>query len=220
MSVRHFGKQSLSGLLLLLLLVSASAMAGEKLRLLGMFNDKAVLMVAGQRRLLGVGEVSPEGVRVESIEDRLVTVVWGGQYHQLLMGMGAAAYKPPQVSEVSVLPDSLGMYFVAGRINERKVMFLVDTGATTIALSSRMAIRLGLNFIDKGRATKVATASGVANAWELTLRKVQVGSITLGNVQAVVLEGDFPREILLGNSFLQQVEMVREGRLMKLRKKW
>lgn len=225
-TVRHFGKQYRAGpwtlaVLASLLLVSAPVVAEDlNISVPGLFNGKAVVVINGKRHILGVGERSPEGLRLESINDNGITVVVNGEQRNIPMGMAAQVISAPETAEVRIQPDASGMYYIRGQINNRSVQFLVDTGANSVAMSSLLARQIGLDFVNRNRETTVSTASGVARAWQITLDKVQIGNIILTNVVAVVIEGIYPREVLLGNSFLDQVELVRQGRLMMLRKSW
>jgi aspartyl protease family protein len=111
------------------------------------------------------------------------------------------------------------MYTVEGSVNQFPVRFLVDTGATTVALSKRQARRLELDYELKGIEGMTSTASGIARAYHLTLKKVKVGDIELNNVEAVIIDSDFPLVSLLGMSFLNRVDMTRNGYVLELRKK-
>lgn len=113
-----------------------------------------------------------------------------------------------------------GMYSVAGSVNNQPVNFLVDTGATWVAMNSATARRLGIDFRYKGTQGWVNTANGPAKTYKVMLDRVRVGEIELSNVEGAVLDGSSPHEILLGMSFLNRVEMQRQGELLLLRKKW
>jgi len=96
---------------------------------------------------------------------------------------------------------------------------LLDTGASTVAMSSVEAKRLGLQYWLKGKKIMVSTASGYARGYRVILNKVQVGSIALNKVEGTVIEGSSPRQVLLGMSFLNRVEMNNNGNVMLLRSK-
>ena len=64
------------------------------------------------------------------------------------------------------------------------------------------------------------TASGIAKGYQVKLDKVKIGHILLYNVNAVVLQGAFPTEVLLGQTFLSRIHMTRDGDKMRLRKKF
>jgi len=97
--------------------------------------------------------------------------------------------------------------------------FLVDTGASAIALNAATAKRLDLEYI-KNAPVGVKTASGITLAYPVTLDEVQVGDIKLYNVQAVVIDGPEPSRALLGMTFLGQLDMHQTGQRMDLKQKY
>jgi len=104
-------------------------------------------------------------------------------------------------------------------INGIQVNFLVDTGASQVAMNERVARKIGLQYKLKGKKASVSTAAGRSSAWFLTLNKVNVGGVELKQVDALVLKGAGPDEVLLGMSFLRQLKMQDDGELLKLTKK-
>ena len=157
------------------------------------------------------------------ISDDEVLVEVDGQQRNLKLGSHDAVMAPFKEREsvmVTIPRDQRGMYFTIGSINGLPVKFLVDTGATTVAMNSVHARRLAVNYRMEGQETTVSTASGLARAYRVRLDKVTVGEITLHNVVGVVLEGGFPEEVLLGMSFLGQLEMKRDAGVLHLRQKF
>ena len=108
------------------------------------------------------------------------------------------------------------MYTIDGSINDFQVSFLVDTGSSYISMNKQQAQRLGLDYKMNGQQSLSSTASGMDKIYIVTLARVRVGEIELNDVQGAVHDGDFPKEVLLGNSFLSKITMKREGRLLKL----
>ena len=107
--------------------------------------------------------------------------------------------------------DRSGHYEAEGQINGQAVTFLVDTGATDVALPESKARALGLEF---GPRVKVMTAAGPANAWMTRLDEVTVGGLRRRNVRASITDGEF-NGILLGMSFLKHYNLQqRDGRLV------
>jgi len=107
--------------------------------------------------------------------------------------------------------DRSGHYVAEGTINGQAVTFLVDTGATDVALPESTARALGLDF---GPRVKVMTAAGPANAWMTRLDEVTVGGIRRENVRASITTGEF-NGILLGMSFLKHYSLQQQdGRLV------
>lgn len=107
--------------------------------------------------------------------------------------------------------DRNGHYEAEGQINGRSVTFLVDTGATDVALPESTARALGLDF---GPRVQVMTAAGPAGAWATRLDEVTVGGIRRKNVRATITDGEF-NGILLGMSFLKYYDLQQQdGRLV------
>lgn len=108
---------------------------------------------------------------------------------------------------VTLQRDRTGHYLADGEINGHAVLFLVDTGATDVAVSEKMARAMGLRF---GPRITVMTAAGPSPAWRARLDRVRLGSLELENVRATITPG-LGREALLGMSFLQYFNLQQEG---------
>jgi len=200
--------------------VSFVQAAGD-VRVVGLFSGRAVLLVDGHQRLLKPGQTSPEGVQlISATSEEAVLLIDGEEITARLDGRVSARKRTPVVNEVQVWRDTSGMYTTVGSINGLPVSFLVDTGATTVAMNANQARRLGIDYRVIGRQSGVTTASGVARAWAVTLDTVKVGELELHNIAAVVLEGAHPTTTLLGMSYLGRLEINNDGRLMTLRKKY
>ena len=195
--------------------------AGMDVRVVGLFADRAVLLVEGQQHLLRVGQTSPEGVRlVSASSESAVLLIDVEEVTARLDGRVSERKRSAAVKEVQVWRDTTGMYTTVGSINGLPVSFLVDTGATQVAMNASQARRLGIDYHVTGRPAEVTTASGVVHAWSVTLNSVKVGDLEVRNVPAVVLEGEQPQVTLLGMSYLGRMEITNDGRLMTLRQKY
>ena len=108
-----------------------------------------------------------------------------------------------------------GHFSVEAEVDGRRMEFLVDTGASVIALRERDAARLGIHPTQREYTANVATANGNVRAAPVELNRVDVGSLTVRNVQALVLPDDVLGQNLLGMSFLSRVRFEhRDGRLV------
>jgi aspartyl protease family protein len=103
--------------------------------------------------------------------------------------------------------DRNGHYQVKGEINNQVITFLVDTGATDVAVPESMARRLGLSF---GPEITVMTAAGPSKAWMTRLNEVSIGGIRRRNVRAMITSGEF-NEVLLGMSFLRHYNLQQQN---------
>jgi len=185
-----------------------------------LFNAKAVLVVDnGKPRTLSVGDSTPEGVKLVSASSESAVVEYAGKRQTLMLGhgtrLGAGAAPPSSAGQVTLTVGAGGHFWANGAINGVSIRFLVDTGATSIALSSESAKRLGLNYAAGGRVG-VRTASGATSGYRIVLDSVRVGDITLTGVEALVIEGSYPQDALLGMSFLGRTQMKRDGDILTL----
>lgn len=204
----------------LLLCNAAPAGAANKLTLQALFKDKAIVVVDGARRVLKVGETSPEGVRLVATDtkEETATIVLDGKTQVLRLGVVAAATVGGK-GLVTLYAAGGAHFFADGYLNDAPVKFLVDTGATIIAINSHIATRAGIDYQRTGKPEIVSTASGMARSYVVKIAKVQVGEITLHNVDASVIEGNYPLQPLLGMSFLGQLDMQRQGDRLELRQR-
>jgi aspartyl protease family protein len=190
----------------LLLAVMGQAWAAPQVRVVGLFPGAAVLNIGGQRKLVKVGQTGPGGVLVVSADSRgAVLRVDGVERAYALTREYSGVYAEPNKQQLSVAKGAGGHYWVAGSVNSQPMQFLVDTGATSIALNDGHARRLGIDYRAVGRPMQVSTASGTVRGWKVDLNSVKVGTLEVLGVEAVVLEGGSPTEALLGMSFLSRI---------------
>ena len=208
-------------LLSLPLLLSSGVMAATQVRVVGLFPGAAVLNVDGQRKLVKVGQVGPGGVMVVSADSRgAVLRVDGVERTYNLSREYSDGFAEAQKKQLSVAKGIGGHYWIAGSVNGQSIQFLVDTGATSVALNDEHARRLGIDYRVMGSPLQVSTASGTARGWRVTLDRVKVGELEVLGVDAVVLEGGSPTEALLGMSFLGRVGWKVEQDVLVLESKY
>jgi aspartyl protease family protein len=121
---------------------------------------------------------------------------------------------PAGVSQVVLQRNRAGHYVAGGRINGEPVVFLVDTGATDVALPLRVARRLGLALGPGGFSQ---TANGVVETWATRLDTLDLGGLVTRNVRASVLPNLPGDEVLLGMSYLKHLELIQRGQTLTLR---
>jgi aspartyl protease family protein len=196
-------------------------MAVEKITVVGLFKDKAIVHIDGKQRILTIGKTSPEGVKLISANSREAVIEIDGNQETYTLGthISGEFTAPASGTTVTIAPDSTGMYEVNGSINGFLVKFVVDTGATLISMNKHHANRIGLNYKMEGEESLSETASGYAKTYLVKLKEVRVGDIVLNDVQGAVHDGEFPSVILLGNSFLGRVNMMREDKILQLKKR-
>jgi len=204
----------------LILLVPALARATD-VQVVGLFPGKAVVIIdGGPIRTLAAGQRTAEGVTLVSSDHDFATFEIGGQKRRVPLGVQhAAPVASSSAPSVTLTADTRGHFVVDGQINGGSVRFLLDTGATAVVLSSTDAERLGVDY-RKGAPSLVSTANGAAPAYRVTLDTVRVGDVVVNNVDGVVMAGNVLPIALLGMSFLNRMEMKRDGATMVLTKRF
>lgn len=196
------------------------AQAIEQIEVQALFGGKAMILIDGQRYTLAVGETSPEGVKlVHSTSKQAVLEVDGKQKTYQLGNTISLNYAKPSHLQETVYADDRGMFHSVGTINGRTVRFLLDTGATTVAMNKSQAKRLGVDYRMKGKHVIVSTASENVSGYRVTLKSVALGKIKQKNVEAMVIDGNHPGPILLGMSFLGKLKVEKNGNAMTIRQR-
>lgn len=204
-----------------LVLGSVGAWA-QSVALAGMMGAKALLIVdGGTPRSVAPGE-SHKGVKVVSTAGDQAVVEIGGKRHTLRIGDAPASVggsgNAGSGNRVVLTAGSGGHFISGGSINGRAVQFMVDTGATSVALSVGDAERIGLNYRG-GQPVRVSTANGVSQGWRMKLNSVRLGDVEVYEVNAVITPQSMPF-VLLGNSFLTRFQMKRENEQMTLERRY
>lgn len=222
-SGRHQWTGSAGSTVALVLALWSPGIWGQSVALQGMLGAKALLIVDGSPpRSVAPGETHM-GVKVLSTSGDVAMVEIGGKRHELRVGdapasVGGTGGAPARGTKIVLTAGSGGHFSSQGAINGRAVNFLVDTGATSVALSAAEADRLGLNY-KAGRPIAINTANGVAPAWALKLGSVRLGDVEIYEVDAVVSPAPMPY-VLLGNSFLTRFQMTRHNNQMVLERRY
>lgn len=186
----------------------------------GLFKNTAIVKINGTDRVLKVGKRSPEGVLLKSADARKAIIEYQGTTKTLTMGssssLGFDSTSPvvdivKDKSDVILIRQPDGMFHVQGTINNTHVNFLIDTGASSIAMNHHTANRIGIPYRAEGQIIDAATASGVVKAYRVNLGRVRVGNLTLDNVMGAVLVGEQPDKVLLGMSFLNKFKVEQDG---------
>ena len=199
-------------------IVSTGAGAVD-VNVVGLFPSKAVVQIdGGALQTLAIGQKTAEGVVLVSVGSDGATFEIDGQ--RMTLGLGHARMKPGTgPASVKVMADERGHFNTIGQVNGIAVRFAVDTGATFIAFHANEARRLGLDY-RQGRKVLMETAAGVARAYLVKLDTVRVGDITVNSVDAVVMDSEGPSVALLGMSFLNRMDIRREGEIMTLTQRY
>ena len=182
----------------------------------GLFDKAALLEIDGRSQLLRNGQRDSTGLLlVSGTPLRAIVEIAGHRQTLMLNKQVGAIYQQAPISTVVLRKNTRSEYRMAVSINGRVIDGVIDTGASTIAMSSREARRLDIAY-KLGVPTTIATASGLSDGYSISLDKVELGGIAVVHVNAVVIEGDYPHVLLLGMSFLEHVNLQEYNNILTL----
>jgi len=199
--------------------------APPHIEVIALFENKAMLYIENERVLVSVGEVTKHGVKLVAADAYGAVIEFDGiqrRYNlgNVVRGTGEADNNNDAAADIIVYQGIDTMFRTTGSINGYPVNFLVDTGASSIAISSQEAKRLGINYKLDGKPTWVSTASGVEQASAVTIDRVTISGVTIRSVEGLVIEGSEPSVPLLGMSYLNRFKIVNDGNMMRLKRKY
>lgn len=198
-----------------LLLALPTGAVATTVELQALLGKTAVVVIDGQRKTLKVGD-SSDGVTLLATETTAAIVDINGNRKTVgLSQRVSSTYSEPEEMVVTIARDARMQYLTGATINGVKTTVLVDTGANTVAISSAQARRMNIPY-GSGAAVKVETASGLTDAYQVTLNSVNVGGIRVDNVPAMVVSGDYPAKVLLGMSYLRHVKIEENNGILSL----
>jgi aspartyl protease family protein len=214
MSFRHVA------LVPVLLGLCALAQAAD-ITLFATLGDRAVFIVNGGRQTLRVGEQAAD-FRLLSIAEDSVIVEESGRRRRIGLGEGYVAAAPGNPDSLGgrliLSPDEQGHYYAEITINGRRQRGVIDTGATHLSLSRPMADAMRIDYI-RGSPGQTQTANGVIRAWLVKVPQIQVGTVTVYDVETVVRDSSDNGPVLIGTSLLNRFQMSRDQSMMILSKK-
>ncbi len=187
--------------------------------MIGTFGSTAAILSinAGAPKTVKVGQ-SFGGVTLVAVDKDRATVEVDGKRRVLQRGQTYSSGAASSAQSVTLSAGAGGHFMADGQINGGAIRFMVDTGATSVALPASEANRLGIDY-RKGQRGLVNTAGGQTQAYAVKLDRVRVGGIELQNVDGLVIEQGL-NVVLLGNSFLNRTEIRREGQTMTLTRRF
>jgi aspartyl protease family protein len=200
---------------LVLSFFAISSLATNNIIVKGLFKGAVLLAIDGKQVLIKEGKTK-KGIKLISASSRDALLEINGKRQRLtLSNQIGGQYQQVEKQTVRISSSQGGHHWVRGQINGRSVDFVVDTGASVVALNLSTAKRLGINY-QQGERGYSSTANGVKEIRLVTLDKVAVGEIIQYNVKASVSLDDSLPVSLLGNSFLSQVNMRTENGVLVL----
>jgi aspartyl protease family protein len=216
---RMVSKFSVLAPLSLALWLPAESARAQSVALAGMLGNKALLVLdSGAPRALGVGD-EVQGVKVIAVSRDEAVVEIKGVRRTLHLGEApvSVGHRGGSGRRIVLAADSRGHFINSGLINGKRIQYMVDTGASTIAIGRTDAERLGLSY-QAGEPVRMNTANGIAQGWRLKLESVRIGDVEVFGVDAIVMPQPMPY-VLLGNSFLASFQMTRTSDQMVLEKR-
>jgi aspartyl protease family protein len=195
----------------------------ESVALAGMMGSKALLVVdGGTPKPVGAGDTY-QGVKVISTSGDQAVVEQGGKRITLRVGEAPVSSGggggSGKGSRIVLTAGSGGHFMTLGTINSNaSVQFMVDTGATSIAMGAAEADRAGIDY-RKGQQILIGTANGNTRGYLIRLKSVRIGEVEVFDVEAVVSPASMPY-VLLGNSFLGRFQMARDNDTMVLTRRY
>ena len=200
-----------------LALLCASGAVAQTVSMGGSLGSNALLVIDGKPRTVAVG-ATVEGIKLVSVTGNEAVVELKGKRVLLRLGdaqvnLGGKASEGGG-KQIVLTAQGGGHFHANGAINGQSVRFMVDTGATLVAMDKYEAERLGLDY-KNGRRGITRTANGDVPVYATKLASVRIGDVLVYNVDAVVTPAPMPY-ILLGNSFLTRFQMKRENDVMTL----
>ena len=198
------------------------ASANTQINVVGLFNNKALVTInGGAPQSIAAGQTK-SGVKLISADSESATFMVEGKRQVLKMGQAAsvaATSGSVNNAPVSLYADSRGHFYGNLNINGASLKYVVDTGASSVAMNSGDAKFAKIDY-EKGEKVILSTANGEVGAYLVQLNTLKIGTIILNNVEAVVHEGGSPPYVLLGMSALNRVDMKRDNSIMTLTKKY
>jgi aspartyl protease family protein len=203
----------------------ASAAAQSSVAMTGSMGSKALLVInGGPPKALAAGDthagVKVIGVKsdqaVVEIAGKRETVTLGGA--PVSVGVGAGGGGGATGTQIVLSASSGGHFMTQGSINGRATGFMVDTGATSVAMGMDEAKRLGIKY-EGGERYHSSTANGNVVGYRIMLTSLRIQDVEVNNVEAAVLPGAMPF-ILLGNSFLNRFQMKRDNDVLTLTRRY
>ncbi len=212
-------KQGIQALILTAGVAMCTAASATSVAVVGLFRDKAIVSIDGGKPLTLSRGQTVRGVTLIAADSDRASLDVDGERRNLGMGQSFAGGAQTGARQtVALTADARGHFAANGALNGYPITFLVDTGATAVAIGAAEARRLGLDY-RSGAAARVSTAAGVVQAWRVTFNTVKVGGISVNQVEGLVVESglDVP---LLGMSFLNRMDMKRDGQTMTLTRRY
>jgi aspartyl protease family protein len=215
-----FRSQAAGGAAALAFALLAGSAAAQTVTYNGSMGDKALLVIDGQLRTVALGG-TVQGVKLAGLATEEARIEVNGKpvvlRHGAPVNLAGLGGSRGGGTEIVLSAGPGGHFWADGSINGKSAHFLVDTGATTVAMSTLDAERMGLDYRN-GQRMVMSTANGDVPAWRIVLTSVRIGDVEVYTVPATVTPAAMD-VVLLGNSFLGRFQMHRDNDTLRLEKR-
>lgn len=199
--------------------LSGAASYANSVNVVGLFQTRAVISInGGAPKTMSIGQSTEDGIKLINVGTDSATFEIDGKRQVLRLGQYVGSTQSVSEEKVVLKVAQGGHFFADAKVNGGAIKFMVDTGATMIAISADDARRLGINYLSAPTG-RVSTANGSRTVWKVKLDTVSIGAITLNNIDATVLDGGLTMP-LLGNSFLSRTSMQHDGDTLIMMKRF
>lgn len=216
LKAKHFLIGALLAGILFPLTSFSAGMTPVNIQVLGLYRDKAAVRINGVQMILSIGVPVKGGVVLMRSNSKRAIIEINGVQKSYGLGSQVSARLSKPVKTIVRIPSRRGMYLTQGLINGRSVDFLVDTGASVVAMSRTAADKLQIPYRETGERTKVSTAAALSDAWKVQFDSVSVGGISVSMVEGIVIDTEHDQQILLGMSFLGRIKFTQEAGMIVL----
>lgn len=212
-------------LLLISLCVTTQALSAVQVNVVGLFTNKVIVMINGNGPYSLAAGQTKNGVTLVSADSNTAHFLVEGKRQVLGMGQAVSVGTSAVTADgtvntpVNLYADSEGHFFGQLVINGVTLKYLVDTGATSVAMNSGDAKYAKIDY-QQGKKIQVSTANGITSAHLLKLNTIKIGTIVLHNIDVTVLDGGSPPFVLLGMSAQNRLDMKRQGAVLTMTKKY
>lgn len=212
-------------LLLISLCVTTQALSAVQVNVVGLFTNKVIVMINGAGPYSLAAGQTKNGVTLVSADSSTAHFLVEGKRQVLGMGQAVSVGTSAVTADgtvntpVNLYADSEGHFFGQLVINGVTLKYLVDTGATSVAMNSGDAKYAKIDY-QQGKKIQVSTANGITSAHLLKLNTIKIGTIVLHNIDVTVLDGGSPPFVLLGMSAQNRLGMKRQGAVLTMTKKY
>lgn len=196
------------------------AAAEPVIELNAILGKQVIITVNGEQVKLREGETHDDGLKLVEVTRKDAKFEWQGETFTIEPSSRVGTQFTESTKKViTINRHANGHYFAKGEINGYPVDFIVDTGASDIALTAEQASAIGIRWENAPTVTYI-TANGKATGYSVQLERVTVGGVTVNLVEAGVNPGNQQHHALLGMSFLKHFDMRESNNILTLTRKY